>query len=274
MIDHFDTLARSSTHHDVFATVAEQTQRCPNGHRHRFLRCPEGETVLIAYTEAMAGETKPSTLKLIQNSLRYDAVATKPCPTCESPAKVAPASVFVQVGKLLAIQVAWNIDSTSIDQGSRPTKVSCRQFDISLTVNLSEFLRRQENGRPFAATARLCGVLCKVGSRISEGHYVAYIQHKENWWRMDDERAFEVGTVSDAFDGGRYPVFLLYRIEGSVPKGPLEVSKPISLAKAPIESPLKHSKLRLNLTLDRQAYLLPRKPGGADQQSCEPQESP
>ena len=187
MIDHFDILAKSSTHHDVFATVAKQTQFCPNGHRHHFLRCPEGKTVLIAYTKAMAGEAKPSTFKLIKNSLRYDAVTTKPCPTCQSPATVAPESVVVQVGKLLAIQVAWNIDSSSIDHDSHLTKVSCRQFDISLSVNLSDLLRRQENGRPFAATARLCGVLCKVGSRISKGHYVAYIQYKENWWRMDDE---------------------------------------------------------------------------------------
>ena len=224
MIDHFDALARSSAHRDVFATVMERGQQCSRGHNHGYRHCPDGEAVLYGYTDSLGGRSNPSTLMLLQTALVYPSTQ-RPCPECESPATVDTAAKFVRLGKLLAIHVAWNVDSTSFDQESRPTKLACHSFDISPTIDMSGLFTRQKDRSQPTVTASLCGLLCKQGSRIDVGHYVAYIQHNDRWWRMDDHRAIDVRSISDAFDGGRYPVFLLYCIQGVVPKDPPASSK-------------------------------------------------
>ena len=224
MIDHFDTLSSSFAHRDVFVTVTERNQQCPMGHEHGYQHCPDGEPVLYAYTETLAGRPNPSTITLLQTALLYPPMR-KPCPECGLSATVDTAAKFVRLGKLLAIHVAWNVDRTSFDQESRPTKVACQYFDISLTVDLSVLYRKHKDGSQTKVTGSLCGLLCKQGSRIDVGHYVAYIQHNDRWWRMDDHRAIDVRSISDAFDDGRYPVFLLYRTQEMAPKGLLVSSE-------------------------------------------------
>ena len=273
MIDHFDELASSSAHRDVFATVTERTQRCATGHQHCYQHCSNGETVLYAYTDTLAGKPSPSTLTLLQTALQYPSTQ-KPCPECGSSTTVDTAAKFVQLGELLAIHVAWNVDRTSLDQESRPTKVARRYFDISLTVDLSGLFRKREDSSQPTVTGILCGFLCKQGSRIDVGHYVAYIEHKDHWWQMDDDRAIDVRAISDAFDGGRYPVFLLYRVERSVPKGPLEMPKPNRPVKAPKGSTHEKSKFRHDPTFDQRAHFLPRETRDVDQESCVPEECP
>lgn len=216
MIDHFDTLAKASIHNDIFAAFIERTLSCSQGHIHRVERNPNGESVLYAYPDGMAHEENPGTRRLLQNTLFEQDAPNKPCPTCRETAAVEPVSRFARLGKLLAIQVVWNIDQTSRDIDSRPTKVALHYFDISLKVDLTGLFSRQKDGTQPNVAATLGGLLCKQGDRIEGGHYVAYIHHEDRWWRMDDHRAIEVRSVGDAFDEGRYPVFLLYRVAGSV----------------------------------------------------------
>ena len=208
LVQHLDSISNHSTLRDVFGVRLRHRTMCPQ-HGEQFLEADSGlQIVLLAYPERAFRDCQSPDLMILLSDILSDAsMARAHCPLCGASSSEASQMIFDRFGTLLAVQMVWPVSKR---EQAPAFRLLTRGFHLSESVDLSPML--QPDASALNVKADLQGILCRVGDRLDAGHYVTCIRENSVWWLIDDHRVSAMGSLSEAFEEGRTPTMLLFRI--------------------------------------------------------------
>ncbi|RXK37985.1 hypothetical protein M231_04771 [Tremella mesenterica] len=109
----------------------------------------------------------------------------------------------------LRLTIVWGISHPPSPNDGGVRVVVNNQFKIPIELSVPTTTFRGVDVLQY----RLQSIVCRIGDRPDSGHYVAIVRriYGDAWWIMDDDRVNLIEDPSaEAFQQGRYPVYIFY----------------------------------------------------------------